>query len=81
MKLHPIRTLLKIVDRIIVCIIVPSIVVYLIRGFFLNGWIALIIEILIFIIIYVILLLNFGLNLEEKSAFNKVKIRFVKEKK
>lgn len=81
MDLHPLRTILKIVDKIIFCIIVPSFVVYFTKNFFIDGWISLIIQIIIFMIIYVILLLIFGLNMNEKLALSKVKKRLIKERK
>lgn len=66
LKINMLKIYFRILHKISLCILLPTILCFLINPYFGGSWFAFLIKAVIFILIYGVLMLIFGLNTNEK---------------
>lgn len=69
LKMNMLKIYFRILHKILICIIIPTVVCFFVNPYFSGTWFAFIVKVALFMIIYGMLMLVFGLNTNEKPKF------------
>lgn len=69
LKMNMFRVYFRIIHKIALCIIIPTIICFVINPYFNGSWFDFIVKAVAFIVIYGVLMIIFGLNENEKPKF------------